>query len=88
MRTKTKLPAAASSATFNLVAVELNIDPELAEFYMYSFWKEWGKESYLSLVRFMKWCIENSKTEIIAPTLAHDLFLKNVKCSSPRSSGY
>jgi hypothetical protein len=88
MSTKTSLPPAGSSKTIATVAEHLKLDPEIAEYYLFVFFNEWGREKYLALVRFMIWCVENGKEESIAPTLAHDLFLKNENCSEPRSSTY
>ena len=88
MSTKTPHKPAVESKTVETVARLLDIDPEIAEYYLFSFFKEWGREKYLSLIRYMAWCIENGKEASIPMTLAHDLTLKNENGQEPRTSGF
>lgn len=89
MSTKTPHKPAAESKTIEAVSRYLECDPEIAELYLFGFFKEWGKEKYLALIRFMAWCIEHGQEDCIAATIGHDLFLKDTHDgTSPRTSTY
>jgi hypothetical protein len=82
---KANIPAAAS-ITISKISEYLEEEPEIIDFYLWRFFKDWGDVALLSLIKFVSKCEREDLVPLIKPTLIHDFSLQKSLTEKPKTS--